>query len=185
MRVAPLPETITLEGYVVVLRDSPGANALYQGLHSIVPWDQDAYERGFEDPIVFTEVGDLDLLPTLEVARQILDRYAEIHPRESLAILYARVHDVSSPSALSRRGLKFSGYDAANTGQPFYSIIWDNKWQSGSSTTRFAQFRNQAGLFDSADVAREYMDAYLSEAHSDDAAYDPGELVIWEVYLVD
>ena len=175
-----MPKTETLEGYLVALKDT-----LYQGLHSIVPWDQEAYERGFDDPFVFTELGELDLLPTLEVARHVLDRYAEIHPRESLAILYARVRDVSSPSALSRRGLKFSGYDVANTGQPFYSIVWDNDFQSGPLTTRFAHLRNQAGLFDSANVAREYMEAYLSEALAHDRAYDPAELVIWEVYLVD
>lgn len=170
------------EGYLVVSSDDWEKHG-YAGLYNGVPWDQEASERGFEDPLVFTELGKFDLLPTTDLAEQVLEAYAELRPRESMAIVFARLVEDHATPPLDRPGLQFLGYDLANLGRPFYSIVADRPRNPGPPMERLLNARNAHGLFISADTAREYRDAFL-ELEARDPVCDPGRLAVWEVYAV-
>ena len=169
------------EGYLVAACDEWEKYA-YKGLNSVVPWDQAAYERGFNDPLVFTDLGEFDLLPSEGIARDLLNEFSTIRAPKSMALLYARLVIDTSPAPLSRPDLGFLGYDVAARGRPFYSIVLDHHTNPGPVTKAILASRNEHGLFGDLKAARQYLPANLAEGLFIDC--DPEDLAIWEVYIV-
>jgi hypothetical protein len=102
------------EGYLVVEKCPkailPSLNARYKGLYRTVPWSEEKYEEGWNDPLVFGRYTDpaIGLIGTLEAAREVLDRFAEILPRDDLEILRGE-HEFQDYFSLSDPGRALRG----------------------------------------------------------------------------
>src|SRR5688572_18257003 len=67
-------------GFIVVRRHSrsvtPTGDPRFRGLARMVPWLQEAYEKGFDDPYVFGDFADdRGLIRTREAAQHVLSRF--------------------------------------------------------------------------------------------------------------
>jgi len=177
------------EGFLVVLKapeDIMLSNPCYRGLDRTAPWSQEKFEQGFEDPLVFADyTNEEGLIRSLSLAREVLDRFAQIESPGAFEIIYARTRDSTSvPSSPSVPGLRFFGLDVAGYA-PFYSIVADvpSDYQSDPRTKRLVDRLNEHGLFDSIEDAKAYSDAYRSKWLTD--AEQSAVLHLWDVYLVE
>lgn len=167
------------KGYLVTLRRRE--NPQYRGLYSWVPFSVEAARDGFQDPYLFGGwTDDAGLIRTHDGAREILHRFAQVENPDSLEIIYVKRWKPGQ-STLNLPGRRFLGYDVADDGADFYSIVADNAIGEEPALDRFATLVNENGLFNTANDAVDYLDNYRNKGF----LMDPEEpLVVWEVYSV-
>src|SRR5712691_2878505 len=146
-------------GYLIVQRNDRHLTTIgiphYKGLYRTRDWSQQAYEGGFNDPLVFgAYTNSYGLIPTLREAVEVLQRFAEIEPIAELEIAWARQCDckVDGPS-----GCTYLGIDVACTA-PFWSILADRP--PDEFVKRAADLMNPNGLFPDEDSAKWYLSEY-------------------------
>jgi hypothetical protein len=174
------------QGFLVVdrspeyIRRSP--NCRYRGIYRTPTWSPNDYARGWDDPYVFGHYTDeVGLIRDRTLAQEVLERFAEVQPRDSLEILYVRA--VKEPSAsLSASSLgTFLGYDVG-TYNTFWSILADlpSLPHDDARLADVMQRLNENGLFDSYEDAASYLDLYRTTWLEDRDV----PLSVWEVYAV-
>ena len=160
---------------------SRSGNPRYEGLYRSPHWSQEKFEQGFDDPYVFGDsTNEAGLVRSLELARQVQHRFAQIESPEMLEIIYARTRERTSVPPSPGPGLGFLGFDVACYA-PFWSIVAD--WPSDARAEDFAAQLNQHGLFESIEDAQEYLDVYRARWLTD--AEQSVVLHLWQVYLVE
>lgn len=166
-------------GYLIVERNDRILIAIgiphYKGLYRTPDWSQEAYESGFNDPLVFgTYTNSYGLIPILREAVEVVQRFAEIEPIAGLEIVWTRQagSHVDVPLACT-----YLGIDVACTA-PFWSILADRP--GDDFVKRAAEFINPEGLFPNADRASWYLSEYRRH-HPEKAEI---VLYLWEVYAL-
>lgn len=167
-----------LSGFLVVTKKLQlYHNELYRGIHRIPPFDQNLYNRGFDDPYLWGEyVTESGLFPDLQTARSVKQVYAPALDPDDLEIIYVSEEEQGSPS---NADLEFLGYDVASNEFSFWSVVGDFSVNGRLNATR--EKLNEHGLFASRADAGRYLKEYrrLQLPH-----YEVDDLTIWSVWLV-
>jgi hypothetical protein len=172
----------TQNGFLVVLKSQLPTETIYnlhyKGLYRTPPFSMEKYSEGFDDPYVFRKYVDADgLIPDKSSAREVLRQYAQIEPIENLEIIYVRVWEGVTLKSIAEGGFQFLGFDVASD-RPFWSIVNDSPSPDDPYCGQFLRQLNEYGLFNHAELARSYLDTYLSHFPRD---RNEG-LKVWEVY---
>jgi len=172
------------EGFLVVLKLQLPTETLYnpryKGLYRTPPFSMEKYAEGFDDPYVFGTYMDANgLIPDISLAQEVLQRYTQIEPAGNLEIIYVHALENAPLRPIQEDGFQFLGFDIA-TDRPFWSIVNDSPSPTDSRFARFLDQLNENGLFSSAKLARDFLEAYLLHFQKD---RDKG-LKVWEVYRV-
>ncbi len=143
---------------------------------------QEEYEKGWDDPLLhgdYTIDHDRELLiRSLVLAREVLDRYAEVLPRDSMEILYVRTVETATKEPRTDEGFRFLGFDVGGTG---YSLVGDFPPAEGI-VDAFLNRLNERGLFNTLEDAVAFAD--FCQMHN--LIYDPDiPYEFWEVYYVE
>ena len=169
-------------GYLVVLKAPADVqqsyNPRYRGLYRMRPFHIDEYEKGFDDPYMSGQyTDDHGLIPTVALARQVLEKYSDVERADAFEIIYAKDEPAAATAFSDSVGHHFLGYDVA-CDAPFWSIVVD-----APSDPRFLEWLNlnQNGLFESAEHAIAYLNKYRSQFPEKQDVV----LKIWELYLVE
>jgi hypothetical protein len=171
-----------MQGYAVVQKTSAykkSKNFLYRGIDRTVPWSQEKYDEGWDDPIMRGYTDTNGLIPNIVRACEALRVYAEIEPADNLEILYGSVREGSTPVEAPQPCLLFLGFDVASSRSPFYSIVGD--FGPEPPIQGFLIKLNQYGLFRSSDDATSFLETYRCEKLAD---YD-FPLVVWALCVVE
>ena len=173
----------TGEGFLVVLRSPDdikrSPNRRYRGVDRTPPWSQEKYEQGFNDPYVFgdyTQKGGL--VPTLELAERIQNRFTEVGSSPELEIIYVRFCEPTVRWPTQLPGFTFLGYDVAGIEGPFWSMVKD--FPLDPAANDFLALLNENGLFNSVKDGSAYLETYCSQKWPD---YDL-PVTVCEVYFV-
>lgn len=167
------------EGFLVVSKSpqevTRSHNRRYKGLFRVPLWSRKEYERGFDDPLVFGDyTNDAGLIRNWALVQEVLTRFAEVEPSDSLEIIFVRATDGSvSEGPPVAGGYQFLGFDVAGTA-PFWSIVLDSPDPSDPDLRRLLGYLNEHGLFEQA------LDTYRTQILQDQDI----PLHIWEVHLV-
>jgi len=176
---------VIIEGYLVVLRMPvdirSSRNPRYKGLLRTPPWSEEYYEKGFNDPYVFGEyTNEAGLIPSVELALEVLGRFAEVMPPVTLEIIYAQSCDNNDNPSLHSANLEFLGYDVAGSESPFWSLVADFPLPE-SVLSSFLGRLNDSGLFSSINDTKAYLQEYIRHKLPH---YD-SPWTLWRVYRVD
>jgi len=157
-------------------------NPLYRGVYRLTPWSMENFKKGFEDPYLSPKYATDDgFIPNLPLAQDVLLQFSTIVKAEDLEILYIRErNETEDMELLPVSGLNILGFDVASDSSPFWSVVDDFPPPDELELQAYLGQLNQNGLFDSVDVARDYLGAYLRRYPEDKES----GLVVWEVYLV-
>jgi hypothetical protein len=174
-----------IEGYLVVLKMPAdiisSRNPRYKGLFRTPPWSQEDYEKGFNDPYVFGEyTNEAGLIPSLQLALEVLGRFTEVVPPVALEIIYAQSYDNNDNPSLHSANLEFLGYDVAGSESPFWSLVADFPLPEAILNSFFCKL-NDSGLFSSIDDTKAYMEEYIRHKLPH---YD-SPWTLWRIYRVD
>jgi hypothetical protein len=147
----------------------------YRCLYRTPTWSQQAYEHGFDDPIVFGSYTDsFGLIWDLKSARDVRERFLAWNPSKALEIIW------TGDPAAAATPVPFDtplGIDIACKA-PFWSIIAD---AGPEQVELLKRILNQNWLFDEAPNAQQY----LSEYRGSHLGHSPLHLYLWTVYFVE
>jgi hypothetical protein len=174
-----------IEGYLIVLKMPvdiiSSRNPRYRGLFRTPPWSQEYYEKGFNDPYVFGEyTNEAGLIPSLDLAFEVLGRFAEIVSPVALEIIYAQSCDNNNKPSLHLANLEFLGYDVAGSESPFWSLVADFPLHEAILNSFLGKL-NDSGLFSSIDDTKAYLEEYIRHKLPH---YD-SPWTLWRIYRVD
>lgn len=167
-------------GYLVVLRNLVPVqqveefNTRYQGIDRVPPVLNYPPE-GIEDPLVFGDFTDENgLIQSFEDAQTVLDLFLPTYAEDELEIIY-----VATDRAPSRPDGEFLGWDVADVGAPFVSIVRYLRMDEPFMAACLKQL-NPNGLFSNIEQTEAYLEEYL---HSDLREYPVWMecLVVWSV----
>jgi hypothetical protein len=106
-----------------------------------------------------------------------------VWPRDELETIFARHWRSDLPPAPEDAALTFIGYDVAAGEANFFSLCADEHFDEEYGLAEFATLLNEYRLFQQADEAGNYLDAYLALGLDKVPPCVVG-LVVWEIYLV-
>src|SRR6266487_7035900 len=163
-------------GYLVVLRSvglTRSLNPRYLGIDRLPPWNQAAYDAGYDDPYVFGDlVDERGLIRAFEDAAEAKQIIGRVCLPDELGTIFVTNDQSKAPD-----GFEFAGYDVAEDGSPFESSLRDVVPDPG---LRCLLVRlNDNGLFS------EYRDAteFARRRVTVDAPDPPYALTVWQVFL--
>ena len=143
----------------------------YKGLYRTPKWSQQAFEAGFEDPLVFGSYTDsFGLIGEFQDAQEVLARFVRWDPRTDLEIIW--VTPPQSTTVLP--GRTYLGIDIASKA-PFWSPLADREQDDWAELPGRL---NGNGLFEELSEAERYLSKYRA-SHPETA---PVDLYLWAVY---
>lgn len=186
----------TIKGFLVLLRNPIVAltagnpnfeplNRRYRGLQRLPPYgtpetpmdDLECERRALEEYVFSPDYNDENgMIPDLEKAKRLLAMFRDSGSPREFEIIFAETSDTGD-AALFYPSWEWLGYDVAGEA-PFYSLLAD--FPPEPEMRSFFQQLNEAGLFDTARQANEFLSAYVSVKLPDwDVPYR-----VWRVFAV-
>lgn len=169
-------------GYLVVLRVPEivprSHNPRYRGLYRTRPFYMEEYEQGFDDPYFGSNYSDSEnLIQDRSVITEFIKQYAPVEDPEAFEAIYVRTYQDNQSMNGEKPNFPFLGFDVAGV-SPFWSIVADCPPPSDSRFSIYLGQLNEYGLFSTARIAREYLEAYFAEFPE-----RRSPMHIWQVYL--
>lgn len=167
-------------GFLVVLKSLRSGETIYnpnyKGIDRTPPFSLEEYEMGFNDPYLGGKYVNPDgLIPNLQLASQALVDFSKIEPAENLEIIF--VQEWSKGQIEKEHTFNLLGYDIA-TDRPFWSIVNDSPSLTNPHFSGFLNALNKNGLFNSPQLAEEYLKTYILHIKKDQVS----DLKIWVIF---